>query len=67
MLESVFLFLHDFLSVSFLFKSKSYRATAAFPSVGRDVLLQVEKMDEISCILSRDSVHGLKSALPKVR
>lgn len=63
MLEPVFLFHRDFLPVSFLFKPKSYRETSTFPSVGRDVLLQVEKMDEISCILISNLVYGLKSAL----
>lgn len=55
------------MPVSFLFKPKSYRETPTFPSVGRDVLLQVEKMDEISCSLISNLVHGLKSALSKVR
>lgn len=64
-LEPVFLFHHDFLPVSFLFKPKSYRGTSTFPPVGRDVLLQVEKMDEISCI--SNLVYSLKSALSKVR
>lgn len=54
------------LSASSL-KFKSHKATLTFPSVGRDVLLQVEKMDEISCILISNLAYSLRSALPKVR